>query len=267
MFRIRTKIWLLSFFTVLGTGYLEWSLALDSTLAIVNDDVLIRSEYQARYKYESLLGNTQLEQDADAPINRDLLNHLIDEMVQVQFARQRGVRIRVSEIDNLIRNIAWDNNYPDVDRFYTYLSEQGVRKAQFRRIVEQQLAIRKIIEIDISSEVEISDEEIDYHIQAHPDVYRINRSFELSHLFVSSEDSLESGVEANERIGMIRRQIDEGMAFDEAVEKYSDGNREEGGYMGWRALDELPDVFVEPLTTTRLERLRRRSRPPMGSSC
>ncbi len=261
---MRIKNWMLSVLTLLSIGFMELSLALDGTLAIVNDDVLIRSEYEARYKYESLLGNDQLEQGADASINRDLLNHLIDEMVQVQFAIRRGVYVRNSEINDLVRNIAWDNNYRDADRFYAYLSEQGLRKAQFRRIIEKQLLIRKIIEIDISSEVEISDEEIDYHIQAHPDVYKTNNSFELSHLFVSSEGETGSDIEANERVELIRKKLDQGMPFNEAVKQYSDGDSEEGGYMGWRTMDELPDIFIQPLTAMRLGEVTEPIKAPNG---
>lgn len=248
MHHMRIKTWMLAVFAVLGIGFSWQSPAQDNILAIVNDDILTRSEYQARYRYESLFGNSQLDQGDETRINMDLLNHLVDEMVQVQFARQRGVTVRHSEINDLIRNIAKDNNYPDVGQFYTFLSEQGLRAAQFIRIIQGQLAIRKIIEIDISSNVEISDEEVDYHIQANPDIYKINQSFELSHLLVAPAEDSESGTDANARMEMIRKQLEQGMSFDKAVEEYSDGNREEGGYMGWLSTDQLPDVFIQPLS-------------------
>lgn len=240
---------LLSLVFLISTSVLAQSVRLDKVIAVVNDEAITYSEYQARFN-RARLQNSQL---ANAPegVDINILRALVDERLQAQIARQRGVSISASEVDRTIEEMATKNNMT-MDQMFSELQSKDISRLEFERSIEEQILIRRLTEVVINSRLAISEQEVDYHLKAHRELYVSDESYELSHLYVSTtgkSDELSQSDEEN--VQAIASAINQGMDFAKAVEDYSDGeNQQGGGYLGWRKEDQLPDIFLQALRQT-----------------
>ena len=226
------------------------SVGLDKVIAIVNDEAITFSEYQARYNRE-LLQNKNLASSVPNQIDINVLRALIDERLQGQMASERGIVVNSSDVESAIANMAAQNAVSK-KQLYDQLLKNRITELEFNRSIEEQILIQRLVDVAVKSRVNISDQEIDYHLQAHRELYSTEEVYDLSHLFVSKEGKSESAIQ-NDRDNLenIALAIVEGLNFKKAVQDFSDGDtKEEGGYLGWRKEDQLPDIFLSALRKT-----------------
>ncbi len=220
---------------------------LDKVIAVINDEPIMLSEYRIRHQREMLRLPKEAQSDA-AGIKPDILEALIEERLQAQLAVARGLAVSDQEVDRILDAIAQQNQIP-VKQLLQELSDLGISETDFRRSLAEQQLVRKLIDFAVNSQVTVSDQEIDYHLQAHKELYARNESYEISHLLVSTSGKSETEIEeAEAAVNQIRQSLSSGQSFAEAVKNHSDGEkREEGGYMGWFREDQLPELFVDAL--------------------
>ncbi len=220
---------------------------LDKVIAIINDEPVMLSEYRIRHQRE-MLRLPQDEQSDASGINPGILEALIDERLQVQIAVARGLAVSDQEVDQILDALAQRNQMP-LEHLLRELNDLGISPADFRRSLAEQQLVRKLVDFSVNSRVTVSDQEIDYHLQAHKELYTRNESYEISHLLVSVSGKSETEIEETRAaVHEIRQSLINGQSFAEAVKNHSDGeNREEGGYLGWFREDQLPELFVDAL--------------------
>lgn len=225
------------------------AVALDEVIAIVNNEALTLSEYQARYQREQI----QTHQTGQIPkeINPEILNLLIDERIQSQAAQAAGISINSAEIDDALINMANQNNMSPKE-LLVELKTQGISEVQFFRSIEEQRLIQRLVDIAVNSRVTVSEQEVDYYLQAHKERYMPDEGYEISHLFVSTAGKSEAEIESElENVNHLHQGLLQGQSFSTAVENFSDGeNQKEGGYLGWKTGEQLPELFLIVLRQT-----------------
>lgn len=238
--------WMVLFPSVVYAG----AIVLDEVIAIVNDEALTRSEYQARYKRE------QIQSDRGGgpipeKIDPEILRLLIDERIQAHAAQAAKISIDQSEIESMLVNMANQNNLLP-KQLLIELESQGISEAHFLRSIEEQALIQRIVDIAVHSWVTISEQEIDYYLKAHKELYPSNQTYEISHLYISTSGKSTAEIESErENVNYIHQMLQQGQPFPKAVEYFSDGeNQKEGGYLGWKKEDQLPDLFLTVLRQT-----------------
>ncbi len=226
------------------------TVALDKVIAIVNDEAITLSEYQTRYKREQVQTNQGVGQVPEK-INPDILRLLIDERIQAQEARSAGIVVGQPDVENVLTNMANQNNL-STTQLLTELETQGISNAQFLRSIEEQLLIQRVVDIAVNSRVTVTEQEVDYYLRAHKEASPSDEAYEISHLFISTDGKSAVEIEAEiENVNYIHQQLLQGHAFVKAVEDFSDGeNTEEGGYLGWRTENQLPELFLNVLHQT-----------------
>ncbi len=237
--------------TILFSPYADaGTVALDKVIAIVNNEAITRSEYQTRYKRQQLETNRGAE-PIPKQINDEILELLIDERIQVQAAQVAGISINRAEIENELANIAAQNNFSQ-EQLITELKNQGISAIQFSRSIKEQSLIQRLIDISVNSRITVSEQEIDYYLQAHKERYTLDQAYEISHLYVSTSGKSEAEIESeSENVDYIYQGLLQGQSFSKAVKDFSDGeNKNDGGYMGWRKEQQLPELFLTALRQT-----------------
>ena len=226
------------------------ALHLDKVIAVVNDEAITLSEYQTRWRREQL-ERTRNITEVPTNIDPEVLNELIDERIQVQLADAQGIVIPEQEIQQTLAVMAEQNGL-SVASMYDQLNAQGISPNQFSRSVEEQRKIQRLVDLNVNSRVSVSDQEIDYHLQSHKELYSPDESYELSHLFISSATQSDSdGQNILENVEVLHNRLEQGLDFKNAVIDYSDGeNSDTGGYLGWRQEDQLPELFLKELRDT-----------------
>ncbi len=227
---------------------ISWSqtINIDQVLVIVDSDAITLSEYKSRHHQERI-ENTSVAAFS-GEVNQDILETMIDERIQVQQARTRGINVSEKEIDAAIQFIASQNSL-NTQALEAQLNRDGFTLQQFRDSLKRQQFIRKLVDVVANSRVVISDQEIENYLKTHTELGDTDQAFEVSHLFILTKDKSDSQIQAEmENIADIRGIILDGESFETAVKNYSDSsNREDGGYLGWRTPDQLPELFIDTL--------------------
>ena len=211
---------------------------LDRVLVIVNDDIITQS--QLDYRVASVLSDIQA-QGAEVPpkevLHKQLLDVMVSELLQVQETQRRGLAVSDAEIDASIERFASQQNMTG-DQFMTYIKQNGESSNRFRQSVSDSLNISRLTEYYARSRVVVPDYEIDGFI-AQNDLGDGDTQYQIAHILIKEPDSKESLAQ------QVHDEINAGMSFQEAVLTYSDAtNAQEGGVLGWRSAEQLPDIFA-----------------------
>src|SRR5450759_1227680 len=100
---------------------------IDAVVAVVNDDVITRHELDERL----LTVISQLKKQGtplpeQSVLEKQILESMIAEMLQAQFAKENGVRVDDTQLDLAITRIAQQNNFPSMAGFLAKLEAEGV---------------------------------------------------------------------------------------------------------------------------------------------
>jgi peptidyl-prolyl cis-trans isomerase SurA len=126
-------------------------------VAVVNDDVITRYELdeQVRTVVRQLQKqNTPLP--APEALERQILERMITDMLQAQYAGESGVRVDDTQLDMAITRIAQQNNFPTSAEFRARLEAEGVDFKKFREEIRSEIISTRLRERE-ESKLVISD--------------------------------------------------------------------------------------------------------------
>ncbi len=239
---------------------------IDRIIAVVNDEVVTERELAARVDFAL----RQLRQQGTQPpprevLERQLLERAINDRVQMQHARDIGLRIDDAELDRALLRIA-EQNKLSLPQLREVLAKDNVPFDKFREDIRKEITVARLREREVAQKVVVTDSEIDNFIknqQAQPG----RDEFNLSHILVAvpenaSPEQLQS---RRERAEQALAQIRGGADFRQVAAAFSDGPEAlQGGGMGWREADRLPALFVEALRPMQPGQLSELLRSPNG---
>lgn len=223
---------------------------LDAVVAIVEDDVITQVELAReidRLREEFARGGRRLP-DNDS-ISRQVLELMITKSIIFQEANTRGIKITDTQLNRAMQGLARQNGL-SLAGFREALLSRGMDYRQFRENVRKELAITRIQNSYASTNVEVSDQEVDDFLRR-SDTSK-SREYLLSHILVAVPDgaSSEQVARARARIEALAEQVRGGADFEELAGRQSDGpNALQGGDLGWRKPAEIPSLFAEVVPT------------------
>ena len=235
---------------------------LDRIVAVVNDEVITQQELAARVDFAF----RQLRQQGTPPptrevIERQLIERLIADRVQMQHARDIGLRVDDAELDRAIARIA-DENKLSPTQMRATLEKDGVPFEKFREDIRSEITLSRLREREVAQKIVITEAEIDNFIQAQQTQGR-NDEYNLSHILVTVPENAtpEQLQTRRTRAEQALAQLKGGTDFRQIAAAFSDAPEAlQGGLIGWRESSRLPGLFldaVRPLKTGDLSELLR----------
>lgn len=218
---------------------------IDSIVAIVDEDVILRSELdrQVTSILTQYQGNQQ-QLPARETLERQVLERLIMVKLQVARADSTGVKLSDAEVDQTINQIA-EQNRMEVGQLRQAVLQQGLSWDQFRANVREESMVQRLRQRVVQSRVQVSDTEIDLLLK---NAGAERDSLHLGHIQITLPDGATSEqiAAAEAKAADVASQIRDGLDFNAAAIRFSDApNALEGGDLGWRDFDELPPAFAE----------------------
>ena len=136
----------------------------DRIVAVVGDDVItyfdLRTRLAAALKQLQKQGTPLPPQDE---LERQMLERLIMERTQLQYARESGLKIDDTQLDQAIGRIAAGNKMTP-QQFRTALEKDGVQYAQFREEIRNEMVTVRLREREVDSKLIVSDGELDNYL-------------------------------------------------------------------------------------------------------
>ncbi len=219
----------------------------DYIVAVVNQELVTAAEVQqriARVRAEAAQNRSQLP--SAAVLRQQVVETLIDERVLVTNARDSGARIDESELDRAVANVAVQNQLSLV-QLRERLRKEGIEYAKFRSNVKDQMLVERVREREVASRIKVSEAEIDALLEERRSG-GANAQFNIAQILVPVPDNATQAL-VGERRALAQaalRRVRAGEDFAVVARELSqDGNRTQGGEIGMRPADRLPDVFVK----------------------
>jgi peptidyl-prolyl cis-trans isomerase SurA len=223
---------------------------LDRIAVIVNDEVITVHELNNRT--EMVLRQLKREgtpQPSRPELEKQLLERMITDRVQMQFARETGLRVDDLQVDRALGRIA-ETNGMTLQAFRDALERDGVPFGTFREDIRTEIVMQRLREREVENKLIVSESEIDGYLQDASKT-QVQSEYNLAHILVRvPEQASAEQIEARRiRAEQARTQIASGVDFRQVAAAFSDApDALQGGILGWRAEDRLPTLFVEALS-------------------
>jgi peptidyl-prolyl cis-trans isomerase SurA len=240
---------------------------MDRIIAIVDEKVITEQELTDRVDSVS----NQLEQQGkelppQAVLEKQILERLIVDSLQLQLAEQSGIKINDTELDKTIERIA-EKNSMNIDEFKIALENDGLNYHKFRADMRGEITISRLKDREINRRVTVSDGEIDNYLTTEANSNENKSEFEISHILIRTpEDSSPEQIEeAQIKVKNLFNQLENGDSFEQVSASFSDApNALEGGSMGWRKGNQIPTLFLERLESMQVGDVSKAIRSPSG---
>ena len=240
---------------------------LDRIVAVINDEVVTRNDLTERV---NLAVNQLARQGTPAParpdLERQLLQRMINDRAQFQFAKETGLRVDDVELDRAIGRIAEDNKVT-VTQLRAALERDKVQYSKFREDIRGQIIMARLREREVEDKIVITESEID-NLLANPQQQSAGADeFNVSHILVRvPENARPDQIQGQqERAEQALAQLKSGSDFRQIAATFSESpDALQGGDMGWRDGDRLPTMFFDALRNMKGGELSGVLRSPNG---
>jgi len=231
---------------------------IDRIVAVVNDEVITRLDLDERTK----LAMKQLQQQGTplppvAVLEKQILDRMIADRVQLQFAKETGLRIDDAELERALGRIAEENKL-SITQMRAEIEKSGVPFAKFREDIRNEIILTRLREREVDNKITITESEIDNFIATQKTQEGKSDEYNLSHILVvvPEKASPEQIQQRQNRAEEALAQLKGGADFRQVAASFSEApDALQGGMMGWRETSRLPSIFVDALKTMRLGEL------------
>jgi len=211
------------------------------------------------------------KQDTPLPpadlLEKQILERMIMDMLQMQYAKETGVRVDDAQLNQAITRIAQQNKFPSLAEFRAKLEADGVDYNKFREEIRGEIISTRLREREIDSKLVISDGEVDNYLANKARMGNSGEEFRLAHILVMvpEQASAEKIQAARERAEKALSQLKGGADFAQVAAGTSDAKDAlKGGDLGWLPGDRIPPLFANELQNLKPGQITAILRSPSG---
>ncbi len=244
----------------------QGTVLVDRIVAVVNKEVITLSELSAAVESaERQLRRQGTAAPERAALERQMLERLILDKAQLQMARDTGIRVDELQLDRAVQRIA-ENNKMTLADFRRALERDNVPWDAWREDLREQIILSRLREREVDEKIQVNDSEIDLFLEgmkAQPDRAEYNAAHIL--VRIPEQATPERIEEARAKAQKAASEARAGADFGKIAAGYSDApDALEGGSLGWRAHERLPELFADALVRMKPGEVSEPLRSPAG---
>ena len=221
---------------------------LDSIVAVVNKDVIVRSELER----EIVLALPEMrekgaEMPARAELEHKVLERMIEKRLQMQEAQRVGIKVEDGALTQAMEGIAQRNNLT-LEELQTALGASGIRFEDFREDTRSQMIMSQLQAREVIKNITVTDPEIKRFLARESDSLIERTDVRLSHILVAVPETAsgEEQEQARKKAQAIVAKLRAGADFGQVARAESQGQQtQEGGDLGWFAMADVPSLAQE----------------------
>jgi peptidyl-prolyl cis-trans isomerase SurA len=240
------------------------SVPIDSIVALVDEDVILRSELDLAVS--GIVERVRASGESMPPMSlleSQVLERLIMRELQIQRALQTGIRISDADIDQALVTLAQQNGMT-LQQLRQVIEGDGESFAEFRQNIGEELMTERLRQRIVNGMEPITDTEIDIML-ASEDL--TGGEYNISHIMAGLQEgpTPEQIKIAQDKADDIYERLVNGLDFASAAISYSDGSEAlEGGLVGWRDLSSVPAFFADAVRELQPGEFTQPIRSPAG---
>ncbi len=239
----------------------------DRIVAVVNNEVITSGEVDERVKAVTQQLRQQRTQLPSADImQKQVLERMIMDRLQLQLAKETALRVDDLQLDRTVARVA-DSNKMSLTEFRRTLEREGIQFDKFREEIRNEVILSRLREREVDSHIVITDNEIDFLIDQQRESGAAGAEYNLAHILLRLPDqaSPEQVQRQRVRAEQVLLQLREGADFAKLAVGFSDApDALQGGNMGWRSHDRLPELFEQAVGAMKAGEVSGIIRSPAG---
>lgn len=239
----------------------------DRIVAVVNSDAITLFELRSRTEQAiAQLRGRNVTPPPREDLERQVLERMIYEKVQLQHAEETQMRIDDRMLEAALGRIAESNNM-NATQLRSAVERDGIPWPRFREDIRKEIILSRLRDREVESRVVVTEGEIDNYL-ANPERKADQREeFNVSHILLRVPEgaSPETLMRLKARADAAMEQLAKGEDFARVAASYSDApDALSGGSLGWRPLDRLPQLFADMLPNLKPGQVSEVMRSPAG---
>ncbi|GAD21180.1 peptidylprolyl isomerase [Acidovorax sp. MR-S7] len=240
----------------------------DYIVAVVNSEPITNNEVRQR---ADRLAQQVASQGGSLPARdlllKDVLERLILEKIQVQLAKESGIKVDDYAVTQAEQSVARQNQL-SLQEMHRRMEAEGISQARFREELRSQLLALRVRERDVESRVRVSDLEVDQYLRDQQKSAAVDKlELNLAHILIQVPENA-SPAQASERSARAQEvlaKLQAGGDFGALAREYSDAPEgTSGGLLGLRPADRYPELFVNAVQNANVGSVVGPLRSPAG---
>ncbi|MFT4195067.1 peptidylprolyl isomerase, partial [Ottowia sp.] len=229
----------------------------DFIVAVVNTEPVTNNEVRARMaRAQREMAERGLSAPPTGQLRKEMLERLIGERAQLQYAREQGLKIDDAALAQAELAIARQNQLPSVEALHRRVEQEGLTVKDFRDDVRNQVLLARLREREIEPRLKTTDSEVDAFIREQTGARPAGMELNLAMILVAVPERAtpEDAARLQARAEEAARRARAGEDFARLAEAFSDANNRgrDGGVLGLRPADKYPELFVRSTQRARV---------------
>ena len=130
----------------------------DHIVVVVNSEPITQHDIRSRVqRLAQMAARSGSSLPPQADLVREVTEALILERAQIQLAKEQGIKVEASVLDDAEQNIARQNQM-DVARLHRQLESEGTAVEEFRNTIRQQIMVQRLREREVDARVRVTEE-------------------------------------------------------------------------------------------------------------
>ncbi|MDD1781627.1 peptidylprolyl isomerase SurA [Enterovibrio sp. ZSDZ35] len=221
---------------------------LDRVVTVVNEGVVLSSDINNLKKTVALNAKADTLPPPDV-LEKQILDQLIIEELQLQEAQRMGIRIDDSRLEQAIANVAKDKNIT-VAALRNQLKQNGITWADYREQIRREMTIGEVRNIQVRRRINILPQEVE-SLAAEMNAQNMeNVEYHLRHIQLRVDEDADKSerdavlAKANKLVAELKK----GKNFASLALANSKGPKAlDGGDWGWMRQEEMPTIFADQI--------------------
>lgn len=230
---------------------------LNRIVAVVNDGIILQSELeQAIHLTQARLRERSIKPPSAVALQSQVLEQLILTRIQTQRAKQAGITVNDTELNQAMKRIAAQNKLT-VPQFVNALKHEGIGLADVRHQVRDEITIQQLRQKEVDQRIVVTDQDINLFLANQTDIDD-STEYRLSHILIAIPENADEKARAAAKAkaeGLLK-QLHNGADFAQLAIAHSAGPTAlQGGDIGWREDPDLPTMFASIVPTMKLHQI------------
>ncbi len=215
---------------------------LESIIAIVEDDVILKSQLEQRMQTLTLefhkAGRTLPSREL---FRKEVLEQLILEKIELQLAQLNGIRVDDATLSGTMEKIAAQNNKSLAD-FKLMVEEEGMNYKELRERIRNDMTLNILRQRMITNRISVTEQDVKNFLNSPDGQTQLSAAYRLGHILISN-----SNAQSEQDALALSKKLSDGADFLSEAEKFSPN-----ADLGWRKIEQLPTLFIDPVKKMKL---------------
>lgn len=221
---------------------------LDSVAAVVNEGIITSSELQRQVELlRQQISAKGVPVPEDKVLKKQVLDHLIDEDLQLQVAKLHHISIEDAEVNEAIEKIA-ESNHLTSTQLHEEVQRQGLTWKTYRANIQKEILLSRVQQKSVGQEIVVTPKQVEEYLKLphQQDTSNITYHFQNIVVPLSEDPTTQQVAHAREKAQDLLAKIKKGADFEQIAVLESSGDLIlSQSDLGPRHLAQLPELFAQ----------------------